>query len=125
MRCPLGRVFQLAVLGLFAIPCAAVNQPCKITASVNPSAATVDHSAAPPDNHAQFSLSSSVEGNCPMIPDIRGEWSTSDPENTTITIPSSTEAVAVCLHETPRPVTIRYSGRIHGHEFPPATLICK
>lgn len=104
---------------------AAVNEPCKITTAINPPSATADHSAAPPGNQVQFSLFSSVEGNCPMIPDIRGEWSTSDLENTTIISQSSGQALAVCLHETPQPVSIRYSGRIRGHEFPPATLVCR
>ena len=108
-----------------APPLAAINEPCKITTAINPPSATADHRAAPPGNEAQFSASSTVEGNCPMIPDVRGEWSSSDLDNTTISSQSATEALAVCLHATPQPVTIRYSGRIRGHAFPAATLICK
>ena len=110
------------LLNLF---CGAVNEPCKITTAIHPPSATADHTAPAPANAVQFSLSSSVEGNCPMIPDMGGEWSTSDPDNTTISGQSPTEAVAVCLRATPAPVTITNSGRIRGHKFPAATLVCK
>ncbi|HTZ98424.1 MAG TPA: hypothetical protein VMB18_18625 [Terriglobales bacterium] len=124
MRCKLGWTLQLVLVGFFVIPCAA-NEACKITMAITPTNATADHSAPAPGNQVQFLLSSSVEGNCPMIPDSRGVWTTSDSENTTISNNPSTAGLAVCLRETPQPVTISNSGRIRGRSYPPATLICK
>ncbi len=52
---------------------------CTVTAAVIPSNATADPSLAPPGNQVQFSTMSTVTGNCPLIPDRLGAWSTSDP----------------------------------------------
>jgi hypothetical protein len=110
---------------LMTLPAVAVNDPCTITTTITPLNATADHNADSPGNQVQFSLASSVKGNCPLIPDIAGEWSTSDPENTTISNDPANAGLAVCLHETPTPATITYSGRIRGRTFPSATLDCK
>jgi hypothetical protein len=98
---------------------------CSITAVVAPATATADHALAPPGNQAQFSATSTVTGNCPMVPDKLGTWSTSDPLNTTISSPSPMQAVATCVHATSTPATISYSGTAHGQAFTAATLTCK
>jgi len=94
---------------------------CTINTAILPLNATADHNAAAPGNEVQFSLSSAVEGNCPMIPDILGQWSTSDPANTTI----SNQGLATCLGATAEPVTISNSGMVRAHRYPTAALMCK
>ena len=98
---------------------------CTITAVVTPSSATADHSMLPPGNRVQFSTTSTVKGNCPLIPDQIGSWSTSDPANTTISNQAPTQGLATCLSATTSPATISNSGTVRGHTFTPATLTCK
>jgi hypothetical protein len=112
---------------LFLIACAVLSAcgiargECTIHSAIVPTNATADHSAKPPGNEARFSLSSTVEGNCPMIPDRKGKWSTSDPENTMI----GSQGVATCVNATATPVTILNSGTVRGRPYPSATLVCK
>jgi hypothetical protein len=98
---------------------------CTINTAIVPPNATADHSAAVPGNQVQFSLSSTVTGNCPLIPDFAGVWSTSDPGNTTISNQAPPQGLATCLNATPAPATISNSSTIRGHAFPSATLVCK
>jgi hypothetical protein len=94
---------------------------CQITAVITPPNASADHSAVPPGNQAQFSLQSSVSGNCPYIADKLGTWSTSDPANTTI----SNQGLATCVNATATPATISNSGTVRGHAYASATLTCQ
>jgi hypothetical protein len=95
---------------------------CTITAIVTPLSAISDHLAAPPDDQVQFATVSSVSGNCPLIPDTVGSWSTSDPGNTSI----DSTGLATCLGATAAPATIRNSGMVRGTvSFSPATLTCR
>lgn len=105
--------------------CAAVSDPCTINTAIVPANATADHSAATPGDQVQFSLSSSVKGNCPLLPDKLGSWSTSDPVNTTITNQTAAQAIVKCLNPTATSATITNSGSIRGRPFPAATLVCK
>jgi hypothetical protein len=98
---------------------------CTITAAVIPPSATADHSLLPPGNQAQFTTTSTVTGNCPLIPDQLGSWATSDTANTSISNQSPTQGLATCLGATPAPATITYSGTVRGHTFTAATLTCK
>jgi hypothetical protein len=98
---------------------------CVITAAVTPSSATADHSLPPPGNQVQFSTTSTVTGNCPLVSDQLGSWATSDPANTTISNQAPTQGRATCLSATPTPATITYSGTVRGHTFTAATLTCK
>src|SRR5450759_796266 len=83
---------------------------CMVTAAVIPPSATADHGLLPPGNQAQFSTTSTVTGNCPLIPDQLGSWSTSDPANTAISNQSPTQGQATCLGVPRRPpATITYS----------------
>jgi hypothetical protein len=119
------RTLQLLFFAFFVVPCAAgANDPCTIKTAITPLNATADYSAPSPGNQVRFSLSSSVEGNCPMIPDSRGVWTTSDSENTAISNDPNTAGLAVCLRGTPQPVTISNSSRVRGHSYPSATLVC-
>jgi len=95
-----------------------------ITTGITPQNATSDHGTVP-GNEVQFSLSSTVKGNCPLIADFVGVWSTSDPVNTSIGNQAPTQGLATCLSATPTPATISNSGTIRGHAFPSATLVCK
>ncbi len=101
--------------------CGASNETCTINAAIVPQSTTADHNASPPGNEVRFSLASSVKGNCPLMPDRAGVWSTSDHVNTTI----SSEGLATCLNTTPTSATISNSSTVHGHSFAPANLMCK
>jgi hypothetical protein len=96
---------------------------CTISAKIVPASATADPSATPPGNQAQFSLSSSVKGNCPLIADRQGVWSTSDATNTTI----SSTGLAACTTVGPTSIqaTISNSSTVRGQPFTSATLTCK
>lgn len=98
---------------------------CTITAAVTPANATADHGAPSPANQVQYSLVSSVKGFCPLVPDIPGSWSTSDPMNTTIGNQAPIQGLATCLHATSTPATITNNGSVQAHSFSPATLTCK
>jgi len=94
---------------------------CNITAIVTPLSAISDHLAAPPGNQVQFAVVSSVTGNCPLIADTLGTWSTSDPGNTSI----DSTGLAKCLGATTTPATISNSGTVRGKKFASATLTCR
>jgi hypothetical protein len=94
---------------------------CTVTAIVTPLSAISDHNAAPPDNQVQFALVSSVSGNCPLIPDTLGTWSTSAPGNTSI----DSTGLAKCLSATSTPAIISNSGTVRGKKFTSATLACR
>ena len=94
---------------------------CVITANVLPASASADHNLASPGNQVQFSASSTVSGNCPLIADTLGTWSTSDPGNTSI----DSTGLAKCLGATTTPATISNSGTVRGRTFTSATLTCR
>jgi hypothetical protein len=94
---------------------------CNITAIVSPLSALSDHLAAPPDDQVQFATVSSVSGDCPLVPDTVGTWSTSAPGNTSI----DSTGLAKCLGATTTPATISNSGTVRGREFISATLTCR
>ena len=108
----------------FLASCGGYGNGCTITAAVTPLNAMADHSASAPGNQAQFSIKSTVTGNCPLVADQAGSWSTSDAVNTTISNQAPTQGLATCLNATPNPVTITESGTVRGHSITPATLTC-
>jgi hypothetical protein len=101
------------------------NDRCVVTTAITPVNAMVDHNATAPGNEVQFSLSSTVKGNCPLVPDFVGVWSTSDPVNTSISNQASTQGLATCLSATPTPATISNSGTVTAQGYPSVTLVCK
>jgi hypothetical protein len=110
-------VFGVACAGCGGTP----QNSCNITAIVTPASAIADHNLAAPGNQVQFATVSSVSGNCPLIADTLGTWSTSDPGNTSI----SGSGLATCLGATTTPATISNSGTVHGRGFTSATLTCR
>jgi hypothetical protein len=98
---------------------------CMITTAITPQNATADHNAAVPGNEVQFLLSSTVKGNCPLVPDFLGVWSTSDPVNTTISNQAPTQGLATCLNATPTPATISNSSTVRTKAYPSSSLVCK
>src|ERR1041385_7670786 len=109
-------------LGVACAGCGGAPQnSCNITAFVTPLSAISDHLAAPPDDQVQFATVSNVSGNCPLIADTLGTWSTSEPGNTSI----DSTGLATCLGATPPPATISNSGTVRGRNFVPATLPCR
>jgi hypothetical protein len=109
---------------VFLASCGGYGNSCTVTADVTPATATADHSAVPPGNQMQFSIKSTVTGNCPLVADQAGSWSTSDAVNTTISNQAPTQGLATCLNATPNPVTITETGTVRGHSITPATLTC-
>jgi len=95
---------------------------CTITANVIPASGSADHALAAPGNQVQFATQSSVAGNCPLAPDTKGTWATSDTTNTSI----DQQGLASCLSATPSPATITNSGVVRRvKSFTPATLTCR
>ena len=109
---------------IFLPSCGGYGNTCTIDAAVTPPNAMADHSATAPGNQAQFSLASTVEGNCPLVADSLGVWSSSDSANTTISNQAPTQGLATCLNSTSTPVTISNKSTVRGHSFTPATLTC-
>ena len=66
---------KLCLLGLlscvFLPSCGGYGNTCTVTAVVTPATATADHSAITPGNQMQFSIKSTVTGNCPLVADLR------------------------------------------------------
>lgn len=113
-------------LGASCIGCGgSMSNSCIITANVTPASAIADHNLASPGNQVQFSTTSTVTGNCPLIADTLGTWSTSDPGNTSISNQVATAGLATCLGATTTPATISNSGTIRTKGFTPATLTCR
>jgi hypothetical protein len=108
----------------FIASCGGYGNTCTITATVTPATAMADHSATAPGNQMQFSIKSTVTGNCPLVADQGGMWSTSDSVNTTISNQAPTQGLATCLNATSNPATITESGTVRGHAITPASLTC-
>jgi hypothetical protein len=118
-------LFAVVFLSVSMAACGVSSDKCVVTTAITPANATADHNAAAPGNEVQFSLSSTVKGNCPLIPDVVGVWSTSDPVNTTISNEPSSQGLATCLHATSAPAIISNSGTVTGKGYPSVTLGCK
>ena len=98
---------------------------CVVTTAIAPVNATADHNATAPENEVQFSLSSTVKGNCSLTPDFVGVWSTSDPVNTSLSNQAPTQGLATCLNATPTPATISNSSTVRTKAYPSSSLVCK
>jgi hypothetical protein len=66
-----------------------------------------------------------VKGNCPLVADSVGVWSTSDAANTTISNQAPTQGLATCMNATPTPATISNSSTIRTEAYPSSSLVCK
>jgi hypothetical protein len=95
--------------------------PCRASAALSPTNVTADSSLPPPGDQVQFMLAASATGSCPKAPEVSGSWTTSDPANTAV----SKRGLVTCLHATPTPATISYSGTFRAQTYSPATLTCK
>ena len=95
------------------------DESCVVRNAVVPSVAHASAHAA--DNEMRFQLSSDSSGNCPKTPPSSGVWTTSDLINTRV----SNDGLATCLHPTPEPAEISYSGIQSGQRYASATLDCK
>ena len=125
MRERLWLLLLLLLCALMATCGSSSSDTCMITTAITPQNATVDHNATEPGNEVQFSLSSTVKGNCPLVPDFLGVWSTSDPVNTTISNQAPTQGLATCLNATPTPATISNSSTVRTKTYPSSLLVCK
>jgi hypothetical protein len=105
--------------------CGTSSNTCMMTTGIAPENATADHNATPPGNEVQFSLSSTVQGNCPLVPDFLGVWSTSGPVNTAISNQAPTQGLATCLNATSTPATISNSSTVRTKAYPSSSLVCK
>ena len=119
---------KFCLLGLlscvFLLSCGGYGNTCAISATVTPTGGTANHSAIVPRNQVQFSINSTVTGNCPLVADQVGTWATSDSVNTTISNQAPTQGLATCVNATSSPATITESGTVRGHTITPAALSC-
>jgi hypothetical protein len=119
----------LALFTLASVSCGGgTMSSCNISTSLMPMSATADHTAAAPGNQVTFAVSSKVSGVCPMTPDSIGTWSTSDPNDVSLTNISAQMAntiTATCVNATANSASIKNSGTVRGKTFPAATLSCK
>ena len=119
----------LLLAGVVALGCIAgcggSMNTCSVSASVTPANATANHAAAAPGNQVQFSIASTVTGNCPLIPDAIGTWSTSDPVHTSISNQAGTQGLATCVSATTIPATISTTGTVRGRSVSSTTLTCQ
>jgi hypothetical protein len=106
------------------VSCGSYSYNCTVEATVTPADARADHNALPPGNQVRFSVSATTKGNCPLVIDQIGTWSTSDPDNTTISNDTLTNGLATCVKSTSTPATISNDGRVLGHAIATATLTC-
>ena len=120
MKCCLVGLLSCA----FLASCGGYDNSCAITAAVTPATTTADHNASTPGNQAQFSIKSAVTGNCPLVADKIGTWSTSDTVTVTISNQAPTQGLATCVSATSDPVTITNNGNFRGHAITSATLTC-
>jgi len=121
-------IWFLAIIfvSVFCIGCGgSMSNSCIITANVTPASAIANHNLAPPANQVQFSTIGNATGNCPLLPDMVGTWSTSDPGHTSISNQAGSVGLATCLGATATPATISNSGTIRGKGFTSATLACQ
>ena len=115
----------LLLCGLMATCSSISGDVCVISTAITPPNATADHNTTAPGNEVQFSLSSTVKGNCPLIADFVGVWSTSDSVNTSISNQAPTQGLATCLNATPIPATISSSSTVRAKAYPSSSLVCK
>jgi hypothetical protein len=109
---------------VFLASCGGYDNSCTISAAITPATTTADHDASAPGNQAQFSVKSTASGNCPLVADKIGTWSTSDTVTVTIGNQVPTQGLATCVNATSSPVTITNDGNIRGHAITSATLTC-
>ncbi len=115
----MNRILVLLLTLACGLMAACGTNTCVISTAIEPTSATVNHIST--HNSEQFSLKSSVAGNCPMVPDFEGTWSTSDSVNTAI----NDQGLATCLNATAGEVTISNSGTVRGKGYPTASLTCQ
>lgn len=83
---------------------------CSLRITVDPASTTVDHTAAPPGNSAQFTALGSFPSGCPLppIPALKITWSVSDPADVTLTTntPGGSQVTATCVNASGSSVTV-------------------
>ena len=117
-------ILRFSAVALFVaslVSCGTYNNTCAVHAAVLPTDVQAAHNEAPPGNQIQFAVSATSTGKCPLLVGHIGSWSTSDPENTTI----SNQGLATCVGATPTPATITNDGRVLGYGITSADLTCK
>ena len=114
-----------------SLSCGGYGSSCKLTGiTVNPAAATADHTSAAPGNSVQFFAAQTVSGSCPAITAIalQPDWSVSDSTDVTISsAKDTTNGTATCLTKAPSPVTVSASvkpGTSQQSYSATATLTC-
>jgi len=100
----------LSVVLVSTIGCGGVSPDCGVNGlNVGPSAATVNHAAAPPGNSQVFSASFQFKNSpgCPAITAalVNSNWTVSDP-SVHLSTPQATQVTATCTAAVATPVTI-------------------
>ncbi|HEY6448761.1 MAG TPA: hypothetical protein VIY53_20065 [Acidobacteriaceae bacterium] len=90
--------------------------PCTPNPVLDPATATVA-----PGGSVTLEIAMRFAGTCPSPGQgTDGAWTTSDPANTSVT-----GGVVTCLHPTPSPAIVRYTGSWMGKPFLPAAVTCQ
>ena len=108
-----GKIFLALLLFLVlvsTIGCGGGSSDCGVNGlNVGPSAATVNHAAAPPGNSQVFSASFQFKNSpgCPAITAalVNSNWTVSDP-SVHLSAPQATQVTATCTAAVATPVTI-------------------
>ena len=108
-----GKIFLallLFVVLVSTIGCGGGSPDCGVNGlNVGPSAATVNHAAAPPGNSQVFSASFQFKNSpgCPAITAalVNSNWTVSDP-SVHLSAPQATQVTATCTAAVATPVTI-------------------
>ena len=101
----------LSMAFLSAVGCGGTASPdCGVNGlNVGPSAATVNHAAAPPGNNQVFSAFFQFKSNpgCPAVTAalVNSNWTVSDP-SVQLSAPQATQVTATCTATLATPVTI-------------------
>ncbi len=93
---------------------------CVASPALEPTQAVGDSAQPVPRNQVQFVIAARTAGDCQPAAVEGGTWTTSDPANTAVD-----QGIATCLHPTPTPVIITFTGTFHQHTFAPSSLSCK
>jgi len=94
---------------------------CVASPALEPAQGVADSAQPVPRNQMQFVIAARTKGDCQPAAIDGGTWTTSDPANTTI----DGQGTATCLHPTPTPAIITFTGTFHEHSFAPPSLTCK
>ena len=94
---------------------------CVPAPALDPAQALADSAQPKPHNQVQFVLAPRTTGDCQPGSVEGGIWTTSDQINTRI----DPQGLATCIHPTPKPAVITFTGKFKESSFSSSSLTCK